>query len=302
MANEEWGHLAVDWPKKQVERIDGTLEEMAQSVVEVEARATDLEDRLREAEQRVRMARRKLEDLDRDRQELGLRVRKLEGRLEIGDPDDETEPFEVWTERQLDKLAVAVRELQNDSTCVTQALLDRIGRLELFDKQTDEAFDRLQQKHRTLVESQNDWTQQFGERLVEVEGALRDYGIPLGAPSKTEAFARMYGTSPTGRGFVKGVDPRWAGPPMVHTEHVSVLSDAGTLDEAEERVRQYLVGRVPNALIVGVVRALRNDETYGGRLPLGHLFRFNSGAADKTKCSHRVGGRGNPCDRPASDH
>jgi len=72
------------------------------------------------------------------------------------------------------------------------------------------------------------------------------------------------------------------------------------LDEAVARVKDYMEHMdFDEDTIGGVVRMVRG-ETYGGRLRLGHLFRFN--APDRRHCSYRPNHRGNPCGKLASEH
>lgn len=280
MANEEWDHLAVDWPKTQVKRIDSTMEDLAAQLVHAEQRIADLERRLR--------AQRRLTEQGADKRfNLESRIAKLEHRLERGDdPDDETEPFEVWTDRQLSKMGVALTEIHQ----ILRQLSSKTDRLELFDKQTDEAYERLQN--------------QFGERLVEVEGALRDYGIPL-VTGKTAQFAELYGMTPTGRVTIPG--------PGVTVE----MNVASILDEAAVRVTGYMAQHFSEATIRGVVRAVKGLRSEIGDPPLGeeqsrawsgpprelitdHSFR--SASPDRRHCSYVRNREENRCGRSRAEH
>lgn len=154
---------------------------------------------------------------------------------------------------------------------------------------------------------------ELSEELAGVQRKLQDDNARItkledrAAKTKAELFANLYGMSPTDRGVpdasLDGLNFGVMGDPGAMTvlpEHVSVLSDAGTLDEAERRVRDYMTGSFSEATIGGVVEALRGPETYDGRLPLGHLFRFE--APDRRRCSYRLNHRGGPCGKLASEH
>jgi len=267
-----WDFLAVDWARNQIVKI---LRRLAQ--VEVHGgEAARVIDELSE----------ELAGVQRKLQDDNARISKLEARA----IRDTGEYFEKWADRQLEKGASLVRglerrieELEGNPTCVTPELLDRITALE-------NGIASMSDQGNADRERVNDvWS-----AIVEIQAALQNYGIPLGgraAPTKAEFFANLYGMSPTGRTI---------GNPGAMTEN--------PLDEAERRVRQYLTERAFSdetiedltACIRGTLGGVVQGETYGGRLPLGHLFRTNG--TDRRHCSHRFNHRGMPCGKLASEH
>lgn len=216
------------------------------------------------------------------------RVSKLEQRLtRPHDFDEPGEPFEEWTERQLDKLAAGLREETEIRRRIDDHHAEHIGRLQLSEKQTDDAltglnerFSQQERKRRTLVESQNDWTTQFGERLVQMEQALRDYGIP------TPVVAQ---------------NTEWSGPPRASVASFGMMvvpeGDPGPiLEEAVKRVEGYMRGSFSEGTIGGVVHAIRGTEDH----VTDHSFRWAAG--DRRHCSYVYNREENPCGKTRAEH
>jgi hypothetical protein len=220
MANEEWAHLAVDWPKKNIEELRAKLKVLTDLIGPV--RHLDDEgsiiEWLRASDATVSGLITRIEALERDNKNLRYRLSE-EIRIRekvIGDAFSRIVNLEAQVER-----------ISENMTTDLDQTKQRVGRLEEEVEGTDRA-----------VAAHNDRISRLEETARRGE-PIEDYSMPIGREAEN---ARPLG---------KALPIRNAGR---RTPWPVALRDAAL------RVDRYMQGSFSQATIEGVLAALRGED------------------------------------------